>query len=205
MESSSSLNRPSRPNRRPEDVLLATDFSVADYYCAIAGKDRLTLSNFLEQRFRERYLKAVYPKEGRNGFAIMAICCLMIESLEGFRNGPNHMRRLKDYEAFEGFFKENPAFNTLMPYARAFYGHVRCGILHVAQTTGGWRIRRDGSPMFDLQTLTIEAEKFHAALSDALKTYCDALRAASWEERLWTNFLANMKLMCRNAGVESDT
>lgn len=189
--------------RRPDDVLLATGFSVADYRAAVATQDFGRLSQFLKQRFTERYLKPAFPESGRNGFTIMAVCCLMIESLEVFRNGPHAMKLKKDHEAFQGFFAHHVGFEALVPLARDFYGHVRCGILHNAQTTGSWRIRRDRSPLFDSTTLTIEAERFHSAVSAALTRYCQDLEAAPWDAPLWVNFRETMDSMCSTSGVRA--
>jgi len=38
-------------------------------------------------RFAERYLDPILDSPKRHGFAMMAICCLMVEALESFRNG----------------------------------------------------------------------------------------------------------------------
>jgi hypothetical protein len=66
--------------REPSEVILADGFTVAHYREAVAGRDRERLSQFLEDRFLERFLNPVYPPSwsARNGFTIMAICCLMI-------------------------------------------------------------------------------------------------------------------------------
>lgn len=189
--------------RQPEDVLLATDFSVADYRAAVADRNGARLVTFLNQRFTERYLKPAFPESGRNGFTIIAVCCLMIESLEVFRNGPRAMKQKKGHEAFEGFFAHYSGFETLVSLAGDFYGHVRCGILHKAQTTGSWRIRRDRSPLFDPTTLTIEAERFHSAVSAALIRYCQDLTVASWDAPLWVNFRETMDSMCSTSGVRA--
>jgi len=125
----------------------------------------------------------VYPPSwsARNGFTIMAICCLMIESLETFRTGRTQRKRLKDHLVYETFFKRRPELLDLAPFALEFYIGIRNGVLHYAQTLAGWRIRRDNSPLFDAKTLTVEADKFHASITMALKADCQALREAEWK------------------------
>ena len=56
------------------------------------------------ERFTERYLRPVAGNsECKHGFTMMAVSCLMIESLESFRRGcPNTIRRSE--AAFESFF-----------------------------------------------------------------------------------------------------
>jgi hypothetical protein len=147
--------------RKPSEVVLADGFTVADYREAVAAEDRRRLSKFLEDRFLERFLNPVHPPawSARNGFTIMAICCLMIESLETFRSGPAQRKRLKDHLVYEAFFKRRPELEDLAPFALEFYIGIRNGIVHYAQTLAGWRIRRDGSPLFDAKTL-IQSHKF---------------------------------------------
>ncbi len=189
--------------RKPSEVILADGFTVAHYREAVAGRDRERLSQFLEDRFLERFLNPVYPPSwsARNGFTIMAICCLMIESLETFRTGRTQRKRLKDHLVYETFFKRRPELLDLAPFALEFYIGIRNGVLHYAQTLAGWRIRRDNSPLFDAKTLTVEADKFHASITMALKADCQALREAEWKTQPWINFLEVMEDVCRQAGV----
>ena len=67
----------------------------------------------------------------------------MIESLISFRRGWSASEE-KGGKVFEAFFGTHEQFNGLALVANRFYGHVRNGLLHQAETTGGWRIRRDG-------------------------------------------------------------
>jgi hypothetical protein len=191
--------------RKPEEVVLADGFTVATYRGAVAAEDRPRLAKFLEDRFLERFLNPVHPPawSARNGFTIMAICCLMIESLETFRVGPAQRKRFKDHLVYEAFFKRRAELLELVPFALEFYIGIRNGTLHYAQTLAGWRIRRDNSALFDAKTLTVEADKFHAAIALALKADCQALREAEWNSQPWINFRDVMDDLCRQAGVRS--
>jgi hypothetical protein len=81
----------------------------------------------------------------------------------------------------------------LKGHAVGFYLHVRCGILHQAETTGGWRIRRGkGGLLFDAATKTLNANAFIQALSQSLEGYCRRLEAALWEDPLWINATAKL-------------
>lgn len=130
----------------------------------------------------------------------MAVSCLMIESLIAFRNGWNTTQE-DGRNVFGQFFRTYDEFAPLVPFAASFNRHVRNGLLHQAETTGGWRIRRDRSKLFDPHTKTIEADRFRAALGRALSAYRDELGASPWDSRLWNNFRAKVDAICRNAGA----
>lgn len=186
-------------SRDAADVMLATEFSVSRYQRAVADKDVKALASFVERRFMERYIKPISGAE-RHGFSIMSICCLMIESLVSFRRGWSATEENGD-KVFAYFFGMHEEFKALEPLAKRFYGHVRNGLLHQAETTGGWRIRRDREPLFEAGTKTIEADHFRDGVEAALRKYCGELREQDWESVLWRNFRRKMDAICRNAGA----
>ena len=67
--------------------------SKADYLKLVEKQDKIKISEFIYQRFYTRYINSFkypakrYKKMYKNGFAIMANCCLLIETLESFKNG----------------------------------------------------------------------------------------------------------------------
>ncbi len=177
-------------------VKLSSDCTVSDYKSMEAIKDKEGIARFVEQRFTERYLDPVtVDKEKKNGFTIMAISCLMIEAIESFSCGwPNSKGKSK--KAFSSFFSRWPQFNSFHPIANDFYEHIRCGILHQAETTGGWRILRKG-PLIDGKT--INASLFSKALHEVLLSYTQQLRTEPWESEVLENFRKKMDAVCRNA------
>src|SRR5260370_25336925 len=64
----------------PERTKLATGFSVHDYQVARDAQDSLKISEAIRKRFTERYISPVADAEGKTGFAMMAISCLIIEA-----------------------------------------------------------------------------------------------------------------------------
>lgn len=181
-----------------KDVELAKNFRISDYKKAEREKDRKKLSSFVRQRFSERYvepLKAV-PLKKKNGFAVMAACCLLIEALEAFRQGWEDTKN-KSRQAFCFFIDANPELGALRGNAQAFYQHVRCGILHQGETTGGWLIRRKG-PLFDPAKLAINATKFLLAMEKCLNRYFESLRKAGWDADVWNKFRKKMKAVVVN-------
>ncbi len=184
------------------DTELASGFSVADCNRAIAEKDREAIAKAIHLRFTERYISPISddPKE-RHGFSIMAICCLMIEALESFHQGWTSTND-KPKEAFEEFFKREPAFMELRGFERYFYKNVRCGILHQGETYNGWKIIRKG-PLFNQSTRTLNAVKFLSAMKKILDDFCDELEKAEWGSTEWRNVIKKMEALCRNCEIQN--
>lgn len=190
-----------------EDILLSFTVTIAKYRQLEAKKDRATISGFLKERFNERYIRplrvAPYMK---HGFCTMAISCLMIEALESFWQGWADTNR-KGKEVFRLFFKRcseqglklgNFAEETL---SDDFYYGVRCGILHQAETTNGWRILRKG-PLYNPDTKTINATKFHEELEKALQLYCDTLKQSDWHSLVWQKLRKKMDAVIEHCKPE---
>ena len=95
--------------------------------------------------------------------------------------------------AFCQFIECEQGFRLLKGYQYDFYKHVRCGILHQAETTGGLRIRRDkGGQLFDAKTKTLNANALITALEESLHDYCERLKTAPWESPIWQNATAKL-------------
>lgn len=187
-----------------DDVELAREFRISDYQSALANIEtgRQVIADAIHRRFTERYLGPITdpPSDRRHGFAMMAVACLMIEALQSFRCGwPDTSKRGDGKHAFCSFFDEHTAFAPFRGHAGDFYKSVRCGILHQAETTNGWRIRRDQDQILTVTPagLIVDAKRFTDALSDALDRYCD-LKAAPWDDELWNHLKSKMKNVCDN-------
>jgi len=124
-------------NNDPTQTELAPGFTVADYEAACNAKDRERIADALRSRFTSRYIEPVTSGKGKptHGFTVMAIACLMIESLETFRQGWENSDG-KSKAAFCYFFDRQILFSDFRGYSAQFYKNVRCGILHQAETTG---------------------------------------------------------------------
>ncbi|MGH9874605.1 MAG: hypothetical protein ACRD9S_19280 [Pyrinomonadaceae bacterium] len=184
-----------------DETLLCQKPKTTDKKCRtmIEAGDTEGLVEFIKGRFTERYitpLKAV-PKSQANGFSTMAICCLMIEALESFRQGWEDTDR-KGALPFCCFFSANDNFAAFRTLSVDFYRQVRCGILHQGETTKGWRIKRWKHPLLDPTTKTINADKFHLELAISLEQYCDALSTCPWGSDLWVKFERKMRKVLKN-------
>ena len=77
------------------------------------GQKKDQIADFIFERHYNRYLKpfefndCTYKKEYKNGFAIMANCCLLIETIESFYRG---MERSRNELNFLKFFTREPNF-----------------------------------------------------------------------------------------------
>lgn len=189
----------------PSDTELSRGFTVARYKKAISQipPDRDAIATMICNRFTERYIAPV-SIQGTHGFTIMAVSCLMIEALETFRQGWKNSER-QSKAAFCYFFDASEPFKDFRGYVQIFYTHIRCGILHQAETTGGWRIRRDKSPLIDVNNLTINAELFLNVLKLVLDDYCDMLKAADWESTEWRNARNKLGEIVKNCRIPIDS
>ena len=201
------------------NVKLARNWTVKRVRRCLDKNQKHELVRFLDERYRERFfdpitcLRSAENNERGFGFAIMALCCLLIETLECYREGlpTSHPRDLKDLcdgldkkeilkrcgeinptgseKVFENFFNCEkhrdffPGVNGAM-----FYEKIRCGLLHQAQTKGGWRIGRRGS-FWDANKNEpgINRDEFCDRLNACFSAFLDELRTNEMTEHPWPN------------------
>jgi hypothetical protein len=130
---------------------------------------RAACGQFLVERFQERYFEPTTEYRKRHGFTLMAVGCLVIEALECFYEGEPDSKG-KSRAMFERFFKRETGLECFGGGNDWFYKQIRCGILHQAETTGGWRVLRTG-PLLNEQTHAINAKKFIDLLQAAVADY----------------------------------
>jgi hypothetical protein len=171
------------------------------------------LADFIEARHQERFLrpiqelcKAIGNTQGY-GFASMAICCLLIETVQSYRDGlpttdnrelirlrqanrvperyqlPSNLK-VRGENEFRRFFHD---FRKCFPKlsAASFYKNVRCALLHQGQTKHRWTLRAYGSEICDPVRRIIYRNKFAEALEDAFGEYLRDLRTKAWTDALW--------------------
>jgi hypothetical protein len=132
------------------------------------------------------------------GFAIMALCCLLIDTLQGFREAPTPMIALAGpcrypgepcikpplgtAEQFKTFLRR-PAFGDTFrdeACARAFVNGVRNGILHEAETRK-WLIWRDEPPgqiaEQEQDGFVLNRTLFYHAVKEEFESYLKELRS----------------------------
>lgn len=179
-------------------VRLSRIITVGRYRALERNRDRSQIADFIKARFAERYpapLESI-PKEHKSGFCVMAVCCLMIEALESFRQGWEDSRR-RNREAFRLFFQRHESMKPFAERADSFYEEVRCGLLHQAESRRGWRILRQG-PLMDPKRRTINATRFLREVRTCLDSYCRELEEADWHDEVWCALRHKMDAVCRN-------
>ena len=129
----------------------------------------------------------------RFGFAVLAIDCLLVETLQAFRWGVRHTK-YRSREAFQTFLTERPGFSPHFDSkaANQFYDDYRCGILHQAEVAGASLVWTVGDLVQRNRAgLIVNRTMFHDTLVAEIELYIEALKAVG-EETLRANFRAKM-------------
>src|SRR5437899_8158290 len=149
-----------------ERIKLSSSVSIGEYRKLEAERNRQEIARFIKERFNEYYVAPLVSMQTKHGFCMMAISCLLIEAITAFRKGWQDptTRRSKPYREF---FADHPSLGVTPPLADALYDHVRSGIFHLGETTGGWKILRRG-PLVDPGNKTINAARFVIEVSKSI-------------------------------------
>jgi len=145
------------------------------------------------------------------GFAVMALDCLLIETLQQFREGVeessivvNGRTKGQSKEFFKRFLTKTSFkkyFNDDM--AVIFFKKIRCGILHQAEIKGDSRIRICKSdPLVkktDNEGLIINRQLFHMQLEEVFREYVEDLRDPANSD-LREKFKNKMNFICASGG-----
>ncbi|MGC9993708.1 MAG: hypothetical protein ABSE79_00185 [Terriglobia bacterium] len=199
-----------------DDILLATGWPISIVEAALADRTKKNdLTSFLRDRYCERFFKPIKlmkDTEGNDqgyGFSIMALCSLLIESLQSYRHGwpctnktelerlncrhipaefevPTSERPAKLGDEFSSFFKD-VEWADLFPGVDGsqFYNNIRNGLLHQAQTKDGWRVRKCEQKLWDSDRKVLDRDRFADALKEAWDRYLDKLRTEDWDTDDW--------------------
>ncbi|WP_147820916.1 hypothetical protein [Salidesulfovibrio onnuriiensis] len=172
------------------ETKLTNHYTVADCKKALKSDDKEKIAELIYQRFQERFISPLdsIPKEKKHGFCIVAICCLLIESLWAFKQGDI---TTKD-KAFKEYFLHSSRLSPLADDKLDFYHNIRCSILHQAETGGGWKIRRSGK-LCDRTAKTINATKLLSSLKKELNDYREEIKK---DIKTWENAKKKLMYIC---------
>lgn len=177
-----------------EHTKLSSSTTVARYRALEAAANKHALGTFIVERFNERYFWAVEGSPtSKHGFTLLAVACLIIETLESFRQGCADTKGASK-RMFQDFFARSTALKDFAGANDWFYKDIRCGILHQSETRGGWRVLRKG-PLVDAKGRAINATALLRALQLAVEQYAAQLET---DEALWKNFQKKMDAVCAN-------
>jgi hypothetical protein len=175
--------------------------TIKQYFEFLNVQDKDAISNMVYHRLHARYIKPFvfdnksYKKEFKNGFSIMANCCLLIETLHSFKHGWGDSNG-RSGQAFKDFFESDSNFKELKSRGSEIYTNIRCGILHQGETINGWKIDRGNKSLIDGKT--IHAVAFQERLEKSLNDYKDLLRKEKWDSEHWDNFRTKMRKIISN-------
>src|SRR2546427_78552 len=164
----------------------------------------------LRTRLEERFVRPAHSllRFKKSGFAILALDCLLVETLQQFREGvgktpyvQRNGRRMLASEDYFVAFLTSPYFgqgfnpNT----ARLFYKTIRCGILHQAEVEASSLVRRSG-PVVKLSSdgrgIVVNPVEFHKRIEAAFNRYLVNLRSGV-DPALRQNFRTKMDYIAR--------
>lgn len=182
------------------NFLLTGDITVGQARQWMQNRDdgaKTKLIELIHHRFYNRYVKHLDGID--SGFLKMAVSCLMIETLESFRQGKKDTKgKGIGMKMFKDFFEiEKELFPGFKDIGEDFYSSIRCGILHQAETTNAWKILRKDA-LLDKSKRTINATKFTKALEKALSKYVDSLKSSDFSTIIWKNALLKIEDICQN-------
>jgi hypothetical protein len=174
------------------------------------SNDWNTAVDIFEDRMNGRFFNQIKILENNNdgnsalfaGFAIIALDCMLIETLEQFIKGRIRTGQGMDANAFYDFFQRSvkfAAFFDNMPKAKIFYQQIRCGLLHQAQTKKKSIIHiKNSSNLLEWidstkhdDGISINRKLFHREIIEVFQDYCLQLRAPK-SMRLKANFRRKM-------------
>ena len=166
------------------------DSSSADWATAIAILDGRIRSRFIDPA--QLLVDSENGKvRGTNGFAVLAIDFLLIETIQGFFEGLIRHKR-KSATLFNGFLSTWPAFIACVPQvqdadeqakiteelANRVFEQGRCALHHTG-STDRIIVRKSGDRMFvfhDDGRIEINRSLLHQELTKAFDDYLDALK-----------------------------
>lgn len=152
------------------------------------------LRNRICGRYVDPMNELIQTDVNKNGFAAMAICCLLIDTLMQFREGYPQTPGGQCKREYSRFLKDQFDFIANTAMADRFYKDIRCGILHAAQTQNGScltfdsdytvKTRVDGALMVDIRGMYNETCQY-------FDRYCNELKN-TFNNELRENFIKKM-------------
>jgi hypothetical protein len=189
-----------------DDMRISPRFRVSDWrkLDLTMERDWMVAIEIFKDRLEGRFLNFIVllEKEKYSGFLIMALDCLLVETLQQFSLGMQETPRNKVKEYFISFLTEGRLrrfFNEDM--AGLFYYQVRNGILHQAEIKGSSRVLTNREfPLVrysnDNDGIIINRRLFHRQLVLAYEDYVIRLKNPR-EKKLRNNFQRKMNYICQ--------
>jgi hypothetical protein len=162
-------------------------------------KDWTKAVEIVRDRLNGRFLRFASDclKKLDSGFVVLAIDCLLAETLQQFREGitdGNGQSKKMITQFLEGMHFQ-PDFDANA--RKEFYVDIRCGLLHQAEAKSMWLIRRKQPSLLQKrgEGYIIDVEKFHAALRASFDDYLKAITELG-NDPLRSNLWKKMNHIC---------
>jgi hypothetical protein len=184
---------------------ISPNYKVSHFIKADEDKDWKKLVEIFSDRLNGRYLKPIElilnsdcEISEFSGFSIMALDCILIETLTQFENGHNETPRSEVGASFKEFLTQHASFKDHFIDGSdvIFYNHFRNGLLHQAQTKNKSLIKIGQRKMVVKieDGLIIDRERFHDALVSEINCYKQKLLSS--DAVLREKFIKKMKFIC---------
>ena len=141
--------------------------------------DWIKAANIVSDRLHGRYLSYSTEclKSPHSGFVVLSIDCLIMETIQQFREGIiENQGRGRSQELISSFLSGQyfqPEFNPIA--IDSFFKDIRCGLLHQAEARNKWLIRRKQDSILREfpggDGYIIDIEIFHEALCNTFEEY----------------------------------
>jgi hypothetical protein len=194
-----------------DDIAISPKFRNYHWQMALNDEDWETMVSIFKDRIEGRFLKPIRLIESDtengefSGFSILALDCLIIETLNQFYLGTDETEG-EHRKAFWNFFRKSEYFKMHFTRKTAyiFYTKYRCGILHQAQTKGKSLIRIDEYFMVkaiktetnEPKDLIVNRALFHKAIEDEISHYIHKLKSGGEGNlMLRNNFITKIVLV----------
>ena len=199
-----------------QELHLTISSPIEDWKKAISIFDDRYNYRFIKQidalRFNKSIEIAIY-----SGFAIMSINCLLIETLNQFYYGVNDTYKLKNNKTIKHINSIKDSFIDFLTNSKylkgafdkqsseLFYYHIRCGLLHQAETKMATRIHIEQKQKSIVEKISngktitgisIRRDLFTDSLFKEYEDYKKRLLSKSAEKQLQKNFIIKMNLIC---------
>lgn len=193
-----------------ENILISPKYRKRHWQKACDNSDWKNMVEIFKDRIESRFLKPIRLIASDrdigefSGFSILALDCLLIETLNQFYHGIDETEG-SHKEFFWNFFESSEFFKGHFSRKKAFifYSHYRCGILHQAQTKGKSVVRTNQKTMIQPVEknisvgLIVDRAQFHEALENEISSYMKKLSADGvGNSGLRKNFIKKMNLVC---------
>jgi hypothetical protein len=109
--------------------------------------------DMFHDRVNSRYLDHIDSLLTRkvSGFAVLSLDCVLMETMQQFREGTRSTPWGKGKQYFVKFLTGTAfSHHFTIKSAESFYYEIRCGLLHQAEAEGSSRIKRGARPLVEI-------------------------------------------------------